>query len=125
VGRPPATSAQRAPASWPIQPTMEPPIGVDPSQASPHSAITRPRIVGFAASCSTVLAIELNVMLPYPTKTSAASSSGIVGASAASRIAMPQPIADRHSALVRGRPRPAATRPPATAPTPITEAITP
>jgi hypothetical protein len=58
------TSDQRAPAVWPIQPTMDPPIGVEPSQASAHSAITRPRIVGLAFSCSVVLAIELNVMLP-------------------------------------------------------------
>ena len=104
---------------------MDPPIGVEPSQASPHSAITRPRIVGSARSWSVVLAIELNVMLPYPTKTSAASSSGIVGATAASRIAMPQPIAATQSARGRGRGLAAETSPPTAAPAPITEAITP
>jgi len=44
--------------------TPELTIGVEPSQASAHSAITRPRISGRAASCRVVLASELNVMLP-------------------------------------------------------------
>jgi hypothetical protein len=64
VGTPPMTRAQRGPMSWPTQPTMGPPIGVEPSQASAHSAITRPRISGLAASCRVVLASELKVMLP-------------------------------------------------------------
>ncbi len=64
VGTPPATSDHRAPRCWPIQPTNGPPIGVVPSQASPHRAITRPRIIGADAACSMVLAIELKVMLP-------------------------------------------------------------
>jgi hypothetical protein len=64
VGRPPMTRAQRGPATWPTQPTTGPPIGVEPSQASAHRAITRPRIWGLAASCRVVLASELNVMLP-------------------------------------------------------------
>jgi uncharacterized protein DUF1707 len=64
VGRPPMTRAQRGPMSWPTQPTMGPPIGVEPSQASAHSAITRPRIWGLAASCRVVLASELKVILP-------------------------------------------------------------
>ena len=58
------TRAQRAPIAWPAQPTIGPPIGVEPSQASAHSAITRPRISGLAASWRVVLASELNVMLP-------------------------------------------------------------
>jgi len=61
---PPMTSAQRAPTDWPTQPTMGPPMGVEPSQASAHSAITRPRISGRAASWRVVLASELKVMLP-------------------------------------------------------------
>jgi len=56
VGSPPITSDHRAPATWPAQPTMGPPIGVEPSQASAHSAITRPRMDGVAASCRVVLA---------------------------------------------------------------------
>jgi hypothetical protein len=64
VGRPPMTRAQRGPMTWPAQPTTGPPIGVEPSQASAHSAITRPRISGLAASWRVVLASELNVMLP-------------------------------------------------------------
>jgi hypothetical protein len=64
VGRPPMTRAQRGPATWPTQPTTGPPTGVEPSQASAHSAITRPRISGRAASWRVVLASELNVMLP-------------------------------------------------------------
>src|ERR1017187_10773482 len=61
---PPTTRDQRAPVSWATQPTIGPPIGVEPSQASAHRAMTRPRIVGLAASCRVVLASELNVMLP-------------------------------------------------------------
>jgi hypothetical protein len=53
------------------------------------------------------------------------SSSGSVGATAAAVIAIPQPMAARHSARARGRDRAAEIRPPPTAPTPITEAITP
>jgi len=64
VARPPMTRDQRAPMVWPTQPTIGPPIGVEPSQASAHSAITRPRMVGLAASWRVVLASELNVMLP-------------------------------------------------------------
>ena len=45
-------SDHRAPASCPIQPTMGPPIGVDPSHARAHSDITRPRISGLADSRS-------------------------------------------------------------------------
>ena len=52
VGIPPATSDQRAPASWAIKPTSGPPIGVEPCHAIPHSAITRPRISGRAAQAS-------------------------------------------------------------------------
>jgi hypothetical protein len=61
-------------------------MGVDPSQASAHSAITRPRISGLAASWRVVLARELKVMLPYPTKTRAASSRARFGAAAAARM---------------------------------------
>jgi hypothetical protein len=38
---------------------------------------------------------------------------------------MPQPIAARHSERARGRARAAETSPPPTAPTPMTDAITP
>jgi hypothetical protein len=54
VATPPTTRDHRAPASWPIQPTIGPPMGVEPSQASAHRAITRPRMLGAAASCSAV-----------------------------------------------------------------------
>jgi hypothetical protein len=64
VATPPTTSDHRAPACWAIQPTIGPPTGVEPSQASPHRAITRPRMLGAAASCRVVLASELNEMLP-------------------------------------------------------------
>src|ERR1700689_119350 len=45
---PPITGAQRAPVVGPPHPTIGPPIGVEPSQASAHSAMTRPRMVGLA-----------------------------------------------------------------------------
>jgi AcrR family transcriptional regulator len=50
VGIPPAARDHLAPNSWAIQPTSGPPIGVEPSQARAHSAMTRPRIAGSAAS---------------------------------------------------------------------------
>ncbi len=58
------TRDQRAPKVCPAQPTIGPPMGVDPSQASAHRAMTRPRISGLAASWRVVLARELKVMLP-------------------------------------------------------------
>ena len=85
----------------------------------------RTRALCVAASCSTVLAIELNVIEPYPTNSIAASSSGSDGATAASRMAIPQPIAARQSARPLGRALAAETSPPTTAPAPITDAITP
>jgi hypothetical protein len=64
VGSPPMSRDERLPNSWATQPTRGPPMRVVPPQASAHSAITRPRIEGTAASCSAVLACELNVTLP-------------------------------------------------------------
>jgi len=61
---PPTTSDHRAPATCAVQPTMGPPTGVEPSQASAHRAMTRPRMFGVAASWRVVLASELKEMLP-------------------------------------------------------------
>lgn len=55
---------QRPPSPSPIQPTIGPPTGVEPRQATAHNDITRPRMAGVAESWSTVLASELNEMLP-------------------------------------------------------------
>ena len=49
----------------------------------------------------------------------------MLGATAAARMAMPQPMAATHRVRARGRDRAAETRPPTTAPAPMTEAITP
>ena len=66
-----------------------------------------------------------NVTLAAPTITSAPSSAGSVGASAASKIAIPKANPAPITARVPTRPVVAATRPPITAPTPIAPVITP
>jgi hypothetical protein len=46
----PTPRPARAPNAAITQPTIGPPIGVDPWKATNHSAITRPRIAGSAFS---------------------------------------------------------------------------
>jgi hypothetical protein len=55
----------------------------------------------------------------------ATSSTARFGATAAARMATPQPMAARHMVRARGLARPAEMRPPTAAPAPMTEAITP
>ncbi len=74
---------------------------------------------GRAASCSVLLPTARNVTLAAPTIVIAMSSSGRVGAAAASRMAMPNPKLAQITARVPVRPLPATTRPPMTAPAPI------
>jgi hypothetical protein len=108
-----------------MPPIAGPPIGVDPCSATNHSAITRPRISGAAASWSVELPVDMNDTLAAPTTASAASSTSRSGAAAASAIA----AANAAAAIVTGRrpvrPRAATTRPPATAPTPIAALMKP
>ncbi len=46
-----------------IQPTIGPPIGVEPWKATNHSDITRPRISGSEFSCRVELPVDMNEML--------------------------------------------------------------
>ena len=69
----PRPSPARAPATAITQPTIGPPIGVEPWKATNHSAITRPRIDGAADSCSVELAVAMKEMLAAPTNPSATS----------------------------------------------------
>src|SRR5438093_5213298 len=125
AAKPPIASDQRAPTFWPTQPTIGPPIGVDPSHATDHNARTRPRIDGAAASWSQVFAIELKLMLPYPTRSSTANSIERVGAAAAARMAMPQKMDERPRPAALTCERRAVIVPPITAPAPITAIINP
>ena len=115
----------RAPATAINQPTIGPPIGVEPWKATNHSDITRPRISGAAVSWRVELAIDMNEMLPQPTNASATSSSGRSGASVATASAAANPAA----AIVSGRmpilPRAATRSPPSTAPAPIVAVMNP
>ena len=63
----PAASPARGPASAIRAPMAGPPIGVEPWKATNHSAITRPRIVGSAPSCSVELPVDMNAIEQAPT----------------------------------------------------------
>ena len=115
----------RAPATPISQPTIGPPIGVDPWKATNHSDMTRPRMSGAAVSWRVELAIDMNEMLPHPTKARATSSSGRLGAIVASVSAIPNPPAASASGRVPIFPRAATTSPPSTAPMPIAAVMNP
>ena len=51
----PTPSPARAPAAAITQPTIGPPIGVEPWKATNQNDITRPRMSGRAVSCSVEL----------------------------------------------------------------------
>ncbi len=57
----PRTSDQRGPASSAIAPTIGAPMGVSPTNAVDHSAVTRPRNAGAAASCAVLLPLVKKV----------------------------------------------------------------
>ena len=56
----------RAPATWAIQPTKGPPTGVDPMNATAHSAMTRPRIEGAAPSCKVAFPVDMKQIAAKP-----------------------------------------------------------
>ena len=101
------------------------PIGVEPWKATNHSDMTRPRMLGSAASCSVELAVDMNQMLAAPASASAISSRPRVGARAASRISSPKHATASTRVRTPVRPRVATTSPPATAPAPIAAVISP
>ena len=108
-----------------MAPTIGPPIGVDPITATVHSAMTRPRIRGSAASCSVLLPLDMQPTLVAPTNSSATSSSSRVGAKAAARMAAPNAIEELTRERTPTRPRAAIHSPPPTAPTPIAAVMKP
>ena len=71
--------AQRGPACSATKPTIGPPIGVLPMNATVHKAMTRPRISGDAANCRAVLPADRNQMLAAPTATSDNAATSMVG----------------------------------------------
>ncbi len=121
----PSPRPARAPSAPITAPTIGPPIGVEPWNATNHSDITRPRISGAAPSCRVELPVDMNVMLAAPTNASATSSSASVGAP----VARPIATLNAEAASTSGRspvlPRAAISRPPATAPTPIAAVMKP
>ncbi len=89
----PRTSDQRGPASSAIAPTIGAPMGVLPTNAVDHSAVTRPRNAGAAASCAVLLPLVKKVTLVAPTSVSSTTSIQKAGTSAAARVARPKPAA--------------------------------
>lgn len=122
---PPTARAARAPCVWPTHPMIGPPIGVLPRNATPHRAITRPRISGAAPSCRAALAVAMNRMLAAPTANSATTASGSVGAAATARISTPKTAEYRSSAVTDASERRADANPPMTAPAPMTALMIP
>jgi hypothetical protein len=85
----PIPRPERAPNAPIIQPTIGPPIGVEPWKATNHSDITRPRIDGSAPRWSVELPVDMKVMLVAPARARATSSSARLGAIVASVIVTP------------------------------------
>ena len=100
-------------------------MGVEPWKATNQSAITRPRMLGSAPSCSVEFPVDMKAMLAPPTSASAHSSSGRVGAAPASSRKTPKAVADRTMVAMPVRPIPATRSPPTTAPTPIAAVMKP
>ncbi len=107
------------------QPTIGPPIGVEPWKATNHSDITRPRMAGAEFSCSVELPVAMNEMLAPPARASATSSTPRFGAAVASVIASPNPNAASTSGRSPVLPLAATSSPPVTAPTPIAAVMKP
>jgi hypothetical protein len=102
---PPRIKPERGPAVSASQPTMGPPMGVDPRNTTEYSAITRPRMAGVAPSCRVELTPAANVTLANPSGASATISSARLGARAAARELAPKPIAAPTSRRSLMRPR--------------------
>src|ERR1700690_3638022 len=71
AARPPNAKPQRAPATSANQPTIGPPMVVEPRKAIDQNDITRPRICGELSSCNMLLPIEEKLIELIPTKTKA------------------------------------------------------
>jgi hypothetical protein len=82
-------------------------------------------MLGSAVSWRVAFPVDMNEMLAAPTNASATSSSASTGATVASDIATPKPVAATTSGHVPVRPRVATTSPPATAPKPIAAVMKP
>src|ERR1019366_3231521 len=121
----PMPSPARAPSAAISQPTIGPPIGVEPWKATNHSDITRPRMLGAAFSCRVELPVDMNEMLAPPTSARARSSIGRLGARPANASNTPNAVAAATSVGRPVLPLVATTRPPTTAPTPMAEVMKP
>lgn len=69
AARPPNARPQRAPATSANQPTMGPPMVVEPRKAIVQKDMTRPRICGALVSCKVLLPSEEKLIEQIPTKT--------------------------------------------------------
>jgi len=89
VAIPPTPRATRAPNCPATQPLNSAPTGVEPWNTIAHSAITRPRMALLELSCSSELAVEMNMTLAPPIRTSSVIPIPRVGATATARIVAP------------------------------------
>jgi type II secretory pathway predicted ATPase ExeA len=93
-------------------------IAVLPASAVDHSAMTRPRCCGSAASCTVELPVVRNVIVATPTRAQATTAVHRFGTTASTPIATAYPIAVRTRRRTPVLAVPAVYRPPRTAPVP-------
>ena len=86
---PPNARPQRAPATSANQPTIGPPMVVDPRNAIDQNDITRPRICGELSSCIMLLPSDEKLIELIPTNTKANPVSNRLGMKAAINTANP------------------------------------
>ena len=118
-------SAQRGPAYSPMKPTIGPPIGVLPRNATVHSAMTRPRIAASDGELERGVGAGEERDARHADEHERGDRERQRGGDGEERD---RPHRTRPRRAPRGQPvaaRPAATRPPSTAPTPIAAVMTP
>src|SRR5450830_954837 len=83
AARPPNAKPQRAPTTSANQPTMGPPMVVEPRKAIDQNDMTRPRICGELTNCKVLLPSEEKLIEQTPTNTRASPESSKLGMKAA------------------------------------------
>ena len=127
AGRRGQQQSRPRPEASETRPAIGPPMGVEPRNATAHSAITRPRIAGSAAQLQGAVALGQDARRSLRRRAACATSSRPeLGASAAARMATPKTVGRPDQRPQAGARRgPPTYRPPMTAPTPIAAVMKP
>jgi Cell cycle protein len=121
----PSTRPARPPPYRLTQPAIGPPTGVDPRNATACSAITRPRIVGSVVSWTVVLPTARNDTLAGPDQGEHQQFDRQTRRCRGGQDEQLERCGPIVSARSLVRPRPAVTRAPTAAPSPVAEAMQP